>query len=114
MPSSTSVPTRDSASPAAATCGGRLKPDVVFFGESVPKARLTAADQLVGNADAMLIVGTSLVVWSGFRLARLAAERGIPIAAVNNGLTRADGMLKFKLGGDCGAVLEQAVRGIAN
>lgn len=90
-------------------CGGTLKPDVVFFGESVPRARLAAADRLIEDADAMLIVGTSLVVWSGYRLARQAAERGIPIVAVNNGLTRADGMLEFKLEGDCGAVLERAL-----
>jgi len=93
-------------------CGGVLKPDVVFFGESVPRPRLAAADRLVDDADAMLIVGTSLVVWSGFRLARLATERGIPLAAVNNGLTRADSMLAFKLEGDCGEVLEQAVGGL--
>jgi len=91
-------------------CGGKLKPDVVFFGESVPRDRLAAADRLVEQADAMLIVGTSLVVWSGYRLARLAAERSIPVVAVNNGLTRADGMLDFKLEGDCGAVMEQALR----
>lgn len=90
-------------------CGGVLKPDVVFFGESVPKPRLAATDRLVEGADAMLIVGTSLVVWSGFRLARRAAERGIPVVAVNNGLTRADGMLEFKLEGDCGGVLEQTL-----
>jgi len=90
-------------------CGGTLKPDVVFFGESVPKPRLAAADRLVEGADAMLIVGTSLVVWSGFRLARLAAERGIPVVAVNNGLTRADGLLQFKLPGDCGDALDQAL-----
>lgn len=89
-------------------CDGNLKPDVVFFGESVPRARLAAADRLVEDADAMLIVGTSLVVWSGYRLARRAAERGIPVVAVNNGLTRADGLLEFKVGGDCGTVLEQA------
>lgn len=94
-------------------CGGTLKPDVVFFGESVPRTRLAAADRLVEEADAMLIVGTSLVVWSGYRLARRAAERCIPIAAVNNGRTRADGILDFKLEGDCAAVLEQALSGLA-
>jgi NAD-dependent SIR2 family protein deacetylase len=88
-----------------ADCGGVLKPDVVFFGESVPRERLEAADRLVAGADAMLIVGTSLVVWSGYRLARRAAERGLPIAAINEGLTRADALLDFKLGGDCGAAL---------
>lgn len=91
-------------------CGGILKPDVVFFGESVPRARLAEADRLVTEADAMLVVGTSLVVWSGYRLARLAAERSIPIAAVNNGLTRADGLLEFKLEGDCGTVLHRALQ----
>jgi len=90
-------------------CGGKLKPDVVFFGESVPRARLAEADRLVDEADAMLIVGTSLVVWSGYRLARQAGDRGIPVAAVNNGLTRADGLLEFKLEGDCGVVVQQAL-----
>ena len=86
----------------------RIRPGM-FFGESVPRSRLAAADRTVESADAMLIVGTSLVVWSGYRLARLAAQRGIPLAAVNNGLTRADGMLEFKLEGDCGTVLGQAL-----
>lgn len=92
-----------------AECGGTLKPDVVFFGESVPRRRLAEADRLVESADAMLIVGTSLVVWSGFRLARLAAERAIPIVAINNGLTRADALLEFKLQGDCGEALSRAM-----
>jgi NAD-dependent SIR2 family protein deacetylase len=86
-------------------CGGTLKPDVVFFGESVPRGRLEAADRLVDGADAMLVVGTSLVVWSGYRLARRAAERGLPLVAINEGLTRADALLDFKLGGDCGDAL---------
>jgi len=90
-------------------CGGTLKPDVVFFGESVPRQRLAAADELVQRSDAMLIVGTSLVVWSGFRLARQAAERGIPIVAINNGLTRADNLLQFKLEGDCGEALDRSL-----
>ncbi|MGK7295823.1 MAG: NAD-dependent protein deacetylase [Candidatus Wenzhouxiangella sp. M2_3B_020] len=90
-------------------CGGTLKPDVVFFGESVPRPRLESADRLVDEADAMLIVGTSLVVWSGFRLARRAAEAGLPLAAVNDGLTRADGLLDFKVSGDCGERLAEAV-----
>ncbi|MEX0915297.1 MAG: Sir2 family NAD-dependent protein deacetylase, partial [Wenzhouxiangellaceae bacterium] len=90
-------------------CGGTLKPDVVFFGESVPKQRLVAADGLVETADALLVVGTSLVVWSGFRLARQAAERGIPLVALNDGLTRADALLAFKLGGDCGEALDRAL-----
>jgi len=90
------------------SCGGTLKPDVVFFGESVPRPRLDAAERLIHAADALLVIGTSLVVWSGYRLARTAAERGTPIVAVNDGRTRADDLLAFKLGGDCGEVLERA------
>lgn len=86
-------------------CGGRLKPDVVFFGESVPRDRTEMIDAALEAADALLLVGTSAVVWSGFRLVRRAAERGLPIAAVNEGRTRADGLLRFKLGGDCGEAL---------
>ena len=90
-------------------CGGTLKPDVVFFGESVPRGRLEAAESRVHQADALLVVGTSLVVWSGYRLTRTASTRGIPIAAINDGRTRADGLLDFKLGGECGEVLASAV-----
>jgi NAD-dependent SIR2 family protein deacetylase len=93
-------------------CGGKLKPDVVFFGESVPRQRLAVADRMVENAEAMLVVGTSLVVWSGYRLVRQAAERDIPVVAINNGLTRADALLKFKLEGDCGEVLRDALRAV--
>ena len=90
-------------------CGGTLKPDVVFFGESVPRERLDAAEARVDEADALLVVGTSLVVWSGYRLARTASQRGIPIAAINDGRTRADDLFDFKMGGECGEVLARAV-----
>jgi NAD-dependent SIR2 family protein deacetylase len=90
-------------------CGGTLKPDVVFFGESVPRERLEAAENAVRAADALLVVGTSLVVWSGYRLTRTASECGIPIAAINDGRTRADELLDFKLGGECGEALARAV-----
>jgi len=93
-------------------CGGLLKPDVVFFGESVPRRRLEDIDRELHAADALLLVGTSMVVWSGFRLARQAAAAGLPIAAINEGRTRADGLLDFKLGGDCGEVLGEAARAI--
>ena len=86
-------------------CGGTLKPDVVFFGESVPRGRSERIDAALNAADALLLVGTSAVVWSGFRLVRQAAARGLPIAAVNDGRTRADPLLRFKIGGDCGLAL---------
>jgi NAD-dependent SIR2 family protein deacetylase len=92
--------------PACPRCGGLLKPDVVFFGESVPAQRRAAATDMVETADGVLAVGSSLMVWSGFRLVRAAAARGASIAAVNQGRTRADDLLTIKCTGDVGDVLE--------
>jgi NAD-dependent SIR2 family protein deacetylase len=74
------------------SCGGVLKP-VVFFGESVPQDQVSLAMEALEQAEAMLVVGSSLIVYSGFRFAQAAARRGIPIAAVNLGRTRADDLL---------------------
>ncbi|MBS7458090.1 NAD-dependent protein deacetylase [Coralloluteibacterium stylophorae] len=83
--------------PACAHCGGVLKPDVVFFGESVPKSRVADAFAHLGRADAVLVVGSSLMVFSGFRFVRAAAQAGLPVAAVNLGRTRADELLALKV-----------------
>jgi NAD-dependent SIR2 family protein deacetylase len=91
--------------PACAACGGVLKPAVVFFGDSIPAADTQRALGAVQQADALLVVGSSLMVWSGFRLARAAAELGIPVAAVNLGHTRADHLLQFKVEAPCGETL---------
>ena len=91
--------------PACAACGGLLKPDVVFYGESVPRERVATAMQGVRDADAMLIVGTSLMVYSGYRFAREAAAAGIPIASVNLGRTRADELIALKVAQSCAAAL---------
>jgi NAD-dependent SIR2 family protein deacetylase len=79
-------------------CGGILKPDVVFFGEPVPRERVARAFEGVTKADALLVVGTSLMVYSGFRFAEAAAAAGKPIAAVNLGRTRADHLIAIKVG----------------
>ena len=81
--------------PPCPHCGGVLKPDVVFFGENVPRERVDTAMQHLAQADAMLIVGSSLMVYSGFRFVQAAARTGKPIAAVNLGRTRADAFLSF-------------------
>ena len=91
--------------PECARCGGRLKPDVVFFGESVPVARVERVRAALAAADALLIVGSSLMVYSGFRFAREADQLGIPLAAVNLGRTRADELLQLKCNSDCNAAL---------
>jgi NAD-dependent SIR2 family protein deacetylase len=91
--------------PDCAACDGLLKPDVVFFGENVPRDRVERAEVHLASADAMLVVGSSLMVFSGYRFARSAARAGKPIAAVNLGRTRADEMLSLKVEADCAAVL---------
>jgi NAD-dependent SIR2 family protein deacetylase len=87
------------------SCDGILKPDVVFFGETVPRETVTSAQDHLDNADGMLIVGSSLMVYSGFRFVQMAARRGIPIAAVNLGRTRADDLLSLKVEDQCDAAL---------
>ena len=87
--------------PPCRRCGGVLKPDVVFFGENVPRDRFDAATDHLAQADAMLIVGSSLMVYSGFRFVQAAARAGKPIAAVNLGRTRADDLLALKVEHSC-------------
>lgn len=94
-------------------CGGWMKPDVVFFGENVPAARVTEAMAMLRQADAMLIVGSSLMVYSGYRFALAAAQSRKPIVALNLGVTRADALLDFKIERDCGEVLWQLAAGEA-
>jgi len=91
--------------PACTACGGMLKPDVVFFGENVPRERVEKAWAHLAASDAMLVVGSSLMVYSGFRFAREAARSGKPIAAINRGRTRADDLFALKVEGDCAEVL---------
>ncbi|WP_457488535.1 Sir2 family NAD-dependent protein deacetylase, partial [Tardiphaga sp. P5_C10] len=87
--------------PACEICGGILKPDVVFFGENVPREFVDAALGHLHKADAMLIAGSSLMVYSGFRFVQAAVRAQIPIAAVNLGRTRADEFLSFKVEDRC-------------
>ena len=72
------------------TCGGVLKPDIVYFGEQVPRERVERAFALVDDADVLLVAGSSLTVHSGLRFVRHAARRGTPVAIVNRGVTRGD------------------------
>ena len=91
--------------PACEACGGLLKPDVVFFGERVPAERVQRAFAALEQADAMLVVGSSLMVYSGYRFAQAAADAGKPIAAVNLGRTRADELLTLKVTERCADAL---------
>ena len=91
--------------PPCLDCGGVLKPDVVFFGENVPRARVEAAMAAVSNAPGLLIIGSSLTVWSGYRFALRADELGIPIVVVNVGPTRADALASVRITARCGDLI---------
>ena len=95
--------------PLCEDCGGLLKPDVVFFGENVPRQRLQRALDALRSSDAMLVAGSSLMVYSGFRFARIASENGLPLAILNRGRTRADELATLKLDADIGATLRAAL-----
>ena len=94
-------------------CGGILKPDVVFFGESIPRQRAKAASAVVEEADGMLVVGSSLMVFSGFRLVRQASDRQLSIQVINQGRTRADELVDFKLAAPCAEVLNAVAAELA-
>ncbi len=96
--------------PECVTCSGPLKPDVVFFGGTVDKAIVDAAYERVERAEVLLVLGTSLVVYSGFRFVRRAHERGIPLAIVTLGETRADGLATLRVQGPLGEVLVETAR----
>ncbi|MEH6582483.1 MAG: NAD-dependent protein deacetylase [Halioglobus sp.] len=91
--------------PDCNACGGTLMPDVVFFGGSVPKSRVETCIEAITRADALLSIGSSLQVFSGFRFCRLANELGKPVAIINPGKTRADEIAQLKIQVDCQKLL---------
>jgi NAD-dependent SIR2 family protein deacetylase len=100
---------RELTVPSCGTCRGMLKPAVVFFGEAVPPQRIADAYRALGESDALLVVGSSLMVFSGYRFVRRAKETGKPILVINRGVTRADPFAKLKVEGACGTLLHAAV-----
>ena len=86
-------------------CRGMLKPDIVYFGESVPKDVVAEAYSLIDGAEALLVAGSSLTVFSGYRFVRHAAALGIPIGIVNRGRTRGDDLAGVKVDGGCSELL---------
>jgi len=100
--------------PACPDCGGILKPDVVFFGAGVPRPRVAAAFAALSGADAVLVIGSSLMAYSGYRFCERARESGTPIVAINRGRTRADELLQFKIDADCLPVLSALAEELAD
>ncbi len=86
-------------------CAGMLKPDIVYFGENVRKEVVDQAYSLVDESDALLVAGSSLTVFSGYRFVRHAAARDIPIAIINRGPTRGDDLATVKVHGGCSELL---------
>src|SRR5690242_9224408 len=86
-------------------CGGMLKPNIVYFGESVPKSVVEQAYSIVNDAGALLVAGSSLTVFSGYRFVRHAAARGIPVAIINRGPTRGDDLATVKIDNGCSPML---------
>jgi NAD-dependent SIR2 family protein deacetylase len=93
-------------------CGGLLKPDVVFFGENVPKPRVEACFSLVSSSSALVVLGSSLTVMSGLRYVRRASSLGIPVVIVNQGATRGDPLATATLDAPLGSTLTALVRGL--
>lgn len=96
--------------PRCLACEGPLKPHVVFFGESVPKPRVEQAWRLFDEAEVLLVVGSSLAVYSGYRFALRAAKEGKPFALVNLGPTRADGRAAVRVEARLGEALPRLAR----
>jgi len=88
-------------------CGGRLKPDVVFFGESVPKSRAEAAYALMQRAEILVVLGSSLTVMSGLRFVRHNAKLQRPVVIINRGSTRGDELASVKIEGGCSETLTE-------
>jgi len=91
--------------PACAGCAGILKPDVVFFGESVPRERVAAVRAALADSDCLLVAGSSLMVYSGYRFVEDAVATRTPVAIINRGRTRADGVATRKFEQEVGAAL---------
>jgi NAD-dependent SIR2 family protein deacetylase len=97
------------ALPQCERCAGDLMPDVVFFGGTVPAARVTTCLDALARADALLAIGSSLMVFSGYRFCRRANQLGKPLAIINPGITRADNLASLRFRSSAGPLLTQTI-----
>jgi NAD-dependent SIR2 family protein deacetylase len=97
------------ALPQCQRCAGDLMPDVVFFGGTVPTARVNTCLEALERADALLAIGSSLMVFSGYRFCRRASQLGKAIAIINPGVTRADDLAHLRFHSQAGPLLTNAV-----
>lgn len=87
-----------------------MKPDIIFFGDNVPRSRVDAVRHNVSNSDSVLVLGSSLFVFSGYRIVMQAVEENKNVAIVNIGKTRADHLIKLKISAKCGDILSKIYR----
>lgn len=99
--------------PACVRCGGTLKPDVVFFGDNVPAPTVTEAFALLEEGDALLVVGSSLAIYSGYRFLVRAVERHVPIAILNLGECRGVELADLRVEASAGDVLPRLAEALA-
>lgn len=92
--------------PDCPDCGGALKPHIVFFGDNVPRPRIESIVKILCESDGVLVLGSSLTVFSGYRIILQAKDLGLPVAAVNIGKTRADDKIDLKISAKCSDVLK--------
>ncbi len=104
--------TRNFQIPSFLSCGGVLKPNVVFFGENVARSIVDQAWDLVEEAEVLIVLGSSLTVFSGYRFVREADQRGIPVIIINQGETRGDPHANLKIDADVNELLPQLVQGL--
>lgn len=86
-------------------CGGNLKPDIVFFGDNVPKDRIENISKMIKKSDGLLVLGSSLQVFSGYRIVLNVHELELPVAIVNIGPTRGDHLATVKISAKCGDII---------
>lgn len=98
--------------PVCVLCGGDLMPDVVFFGGSVAPAKVDSCYAAVQQADALLAIGSSLMVFSGYRFCRRASQLGKPVCIINPGITRADELAHLRLSSPAGPLLSSAIKSL--
>ncbi|XP_055902739.1 NAD-dependent protein deacylase Sirt4 [Eupeodes corollae] len=91
--------------PSCPDCGGNLKPEIVFFGDSIPKDRAHKVAEMIYNSDGLLVLGSSLMVFSGYRMVLQNKDLNLPVAIVTIGETRADHLAEIKLSAKCGDVI---------
>lgn len=91
--------------PPCPQCDGHLKPEIVFFGDNVPKDRVNRIAEMIYSGDGLLVLGSSLLVFSGYRMVLQTKDLKLPVAIVNIGETRADHLADIKLSAKCGDVI---------